>query len=189
MNFFNQRKLRGLNQRLYLVESIDRTTNMEKEYVIMGSTGNVYNVVIKNEPICTCPDYKQRKNRCKHIYFVLIKIMNVKEPDMELYDNDELKKMFKRIPQITNFLKVSDDIKKSYDKLKNKKITQKDLNDSCPICLDDLSNGEKLITCRYSCGRHVHELCFQMYNKNKENKECLYCKHSLDLDTYINLAN
>lgn len=188
MNMFDGRKIRALNQKLYLIESID-INQYEKEYVVMGSTGNVYNVKINDEPSCNCPDYTQRKNRCKHIYFVLIRIMNVKKADQTCYNKKELKNMFKHIPSVTDFLKVSSDIKKNYDNMKNKKISEKDLDDSCPICLDDLLNGEKLLTCKYSCGKHVHDFCFNMYNKNKLKKECLYCKHSLDMEKYINLSN
>lgn len=185
----NQRKIRGLNQKLFLIEAIDINKKLEKEYVIMGSTGNVYKVVINQKPSCNCPDYKKRNSRCKHIYFVLIRIMNVLDPDQEVYEKKELLMMFKNIPKVTDYLKISDDLKKNYDSIKNKKVSQKDLDDSCPICLDELLNGEKLLTCKFSCGKHVHLDCFEMYNKNKSTKDCLYCKHSLDNEKYINISN
>lgn len=185
----NQRKIRGLHQKLFLIEVIDNNKKLEFKYIIMGSTGNVYQVCINNKPFCNCPDYKQRKNRCKHIYFVLIRIMNVIDPDQEFYSNNELLLMFKNIPNVTNYLKISDDLKKNYDSLKNKKISEKDLDDACPICLDDLLNDEKLITCKFSCGKHVHFDCYNMYNKNKLTKDCIYCKYSLDQEKYVNITN
>ncbi len=56
---------RCFTDNLYLVESIPPNLNEEKKrvYLIMGSTGNVYSVVITNKPTCTCQDFKQRKKR------------------------------------------------------------------------------------------------------------------------------
>ena len=183
----NLRKNRSLTQRLYLIESCKINERLEREYIVMGSTGNVYHVIIKNSPVCNCPDYKQRNNRCKHIYFILIRIMNINNPDKYEYNDDDLENMFKNIPEITNYLQVSHDVKQNYQKIKNKKIS-KDLDDFCPICLDELENGENIVTCKFSCGRHVHELCFDMLNRNKTNTECIYCKHSWDEEKYINLV-
>ena len=135
------RKIRGLTQRLYLIESIISNDQYEKIYAIMGSTGNVYHVTITNMPTCTCPDYTTRNRRCKHIYFTLIKIMNALYYEQEYYDNDELMDMFKNIPNVTNNLIVTKQIKEKYIDCKTKlhngtqdePIDKKDDNDLCPI--------------------------------------------------------
>lgn len=187
IKFDNHRKSRGVTQKLYLVETIEKTKECEREYLVMGSTGNVYSVLITNKSTCTCPDFKKRESRCKHIFFVLMKIMQVEDPDQDVYSNDELIDMFKRIPKVTDILCVSKEVKKKYENLKNKNITEKDLDDMCPICLDELENGTDLCHCRFSCGRHVHVECFEMIMKNKK-KYCIYCKQSWDEKPYINIA-
>jgi len=179
--------MRGQKQKLFLIETVETGKKLEKEYVIMGSTGNVYKVVICNNPHCNCPDYTQRMNRCKHIYFVLIRIMNAPNVDQETYSNRELTQMFKNIPEITNFLKVTENVKKTYEMKKNKKISEKDFDDLCPICLDDLLNDEEILTCKFSCGKHVHSNCYEMCNKGKDTRLCIYCKHTIDQQGYINL--
>src|SRR5580700_10634340 len=100
----DSRKQRGVTQNIFLIETIIGTEQYERKYIVMGSTGNIYNVIIKNEPECTCPDYTTRYKRCKHIYFVLMRIMKINNVDEEEYTNDELVEMFKNIPQITNQL-------------------------------------------------------------------------------------
>ena len=77
----HQRKQRGITQKLFLIETLKKKDEKSREYVIMGSTGNVYNVNITNDPTCTCPDYTNHANRCKHIFFVLVRIMKVIDPD------------------------------------------------------------------------------------------------------------
>ena len=145
---------RCFTDNLYLVESIPQNSNEEKKriYLIMGSTGNVYSVVITNKPTCTCPDFKQRKKRCKHIYFVLIRIMKVENPIIKKFTNENLDEMFNNIPLITNnlivdkskrdkFHEITNNIKSNNSKEINSKTDNKvkqrlNDNDICPICLE-----------------------------------------------------
>lgn len=185
---FNPRKYRGISQKLYLIESND--AQEKKEYVIMGSTGNVYTVVIQEKPTCTCPDHKSRHNRCKHIYFVLIKIMGVTDIDKPIYTKNDLSNMFKNIPNSTELFRVSVDLKNKYDRLVHSPTgISKDIDDNCPICMDELNNGEDLITCKAHCGRHVHKECFNMYSKGNKNTKCIYCRNNIysSKNEYISL--
>lgn len=186
---YNARKYRGISQKLYLIESKD--LQEKKEYVIMGSTGNVYTVTVQGKPICTCPDHKSRNNRCKHIYFVLIKIMGVQEIDKQIYTKDDLHEMFKNIPPTTELFKVSTDLKNKYDRLLNSASNDisKNTDDNCPICMDELNNGETLLTCKAHCGRHVHKECFDMYSKSNKNAKCIYCRNNIfaNPNEYISL--
>lgn len=186
---YNARKYRGISQKLYLIESND--SQEKKEYIIMGSTGNVYTVAVKEKPTCTCPDHKSRHNRCKHIYFVLIKIMGVKDIDKPIYTKDDLSDMFKNIPPTTELFRVSADLKNKYDKLLNLATSDKtkDTDDNCPICMDGLNNGEELLTCKTHCGRHVHKECFDMYSKGNRGAKCIYCRNNIysSANEYISL--
>ena len=112
----DSRIAKAYNDRLYLVESIppENEDDALREYIVMGSTGNVYRVKIKHEPSCTCPDNRMRKERCKHIYFILLRVMKVDNETQEYYDDEELVEMFKHIPQITHNLIANRAIRKKY---------------------------------------------------------------------------
>lgn len=189
------RKQRGIEQSIFLIETvIDDTKHNERKYIVMGSTGNVYDVVIKNKPECSCPDYMTRGNRCKHLYFILIRVMKAKCVDKKRYSDEDLVTMFNNIPPITNNLVVGQNKKEKYKKLKGNdgKIITVDIrgtDDLCPICLDDLQDGNKLDYCKYSCGKPIHELCFQMWCKKKD-ATCVFCRRPwfpVDNGKYINL--
>jgi hypothetical protein len=202
MDWLNySRKQRGMSQKLYLIEATDHFN-----YVIMGSTGNVYHVNISNSPTCTCPDHTTRHNRCKHIYFVLLRIMKVIDCEQEKYTNEEIEQMVKNINNIQN-VSVDSQTQQKYHKLTEKNIDKlvdknsnvsatdniKGLDDLCPICLDDMENGEDYVFCKADCGRAVHKLCFDMWTK-KNKPSCLYCKKAwkkepkeLTEGEYINL--
>jgi hypothetical protein len=195
---FDARMDRAISQKLYLVESYETNEINKRQYAIMGSTGNVYTVTITAESTCTCPDYTTRHKRCKHLFFVLKRIMNVNDPFQENYTDDELVNMFKNIPIVTHCLCVGDSVKNKYDKLKsnNGLVVAKDVNDDvCPICLDDLEgDNQNLDYCKYSCGKYIHSHCYDMMYINQANatRLCVFCRAPWNKDNnskYINLID
>lgn len=191
----NVRKLRSYVQKLFLIESCPITNPIIREYMIMGSTGNVYKVTIKDKPSCTCPDHTKNRKRCKHIFFVLMRIMKVTSPDTIKYSDDELMEMFTAIPQIANTLCVDNSIKNKYDKTKSgqgvdEKVEVKGMDDICPICLDDMNDGSEYDYCKYGCNKVIHTLCFNMWCKKNEAL-CVHCrspwKNPNTNSEYINL--
>ena len=202
INFMSlARKQRGATQNIFLIETLICDDNiLERKYVVMGSTGNVYNVIIKDIPECTCPDYMTRGKRCKHIYFILIRVMRIINEDQEEYSEDELYEMFNNIPTVTNNLIVDNKTKNTYEKLKQsnklkpeiKQKEQKSTDDLCPVCLDDLDNGDELDYCKFSCGKPIHKICYVMWTK-KHPLNCIFCKKSWvqkeSTSQYMNLTS
>ena len=158
---------------IYLIESLlpDETFPYIRKYLIMGHSGNTYQVTITNHPKCTCPDYSMRHNRCKHIYFVLIRIMNINNYTDREFSDEELLEMFDNIHEIAKNLMYQGE-KPEEQKEVNQKFEK---GDDCPICLDPLENGKELDYCKYSCGKTVHKKCFKMWEKSKGGI-CVFCR-------------
>lgn len=191
-----QRKTRGIKQKIFLILTYEYDDDkLERSYEVMGTTGNVYMVTINESPSCTCPDYVTRAKRCKHIYFVLTRIMKVRteQEDIEKYPNDVLRNMFDSIPIITESLRVDatklnkfKELKKNKNgEVKMRKIMEEDM---CPICLMELDDSEDLVYCKYSCGNSIHKECFDMYNLKKTEIKCILCQNLWNPDRqYIKL--
>lgn len=195
----NARKTRGKSQRIFLILTHDYDEDdLERRYEVMGMTKNAYTVTINHTPSCTCPDHTTRHRRCKHIFFVLTRIMKVAEDqeDIETYTDDDLEEMFCNIPEITANLKVNPSQLNRYKMLKrnkNDEVDKRDIDedDQCPICLGEMFDcDEELTYCKYHCGTHIHKECFDLYNSKQYNIKCLYC-HNPWVDEkqqqYINL--
>lgn len=197
----NLRKQRGLTQKLFLIECLPyKPDDLEKSFIIMGLSGNVYKVIMKSNSSCTCPDFLTRGNICKHLYFVFLKIMKLSDKvidDKISFTANELNLMFKNQPEIidlTNDVIADKSFKKYYDEKKDKILSQssyseKTTDDICPICLDDLTNGDELECCKYSCGKFIHKDCLNMYHKI--SKTCIFCKKewNKEITNYTNLIN
>lgn len=194
------RKIRGITQKLYV---INYTTDGQKINVdIMGSSGNMYNLTITNKPICNCPDFILRQKRCKHIYYFLIKGLKLSDGDEDddEYTDNEIKIMCKKAIDIKNNMFVDNKVKKKF--MKNKKnfknlkksgnVKHKPIDDLCPICLDDLTDGNKLSFCEFSCGKGIHQECLDMYFKTTPKRNCIICNMPWNigdatLPSYVNV--
>lgn len=179
------RKQRGLTQNLYLINFDIQNNNLnDKKFTVLGSTGNIYTVNIKKVPTCTCPDYSTRHRRCKHIYFILLRVMLI-DPDLvdiKEYTNNQLNQMFTNMQQVAKFLYVPEELQKEYNingmlnAANNILVPMRTDEDLCPICLDDINNGEDIDYCKYACGNPVHRQCFMMWVKNSKNPTCILCR-------------
>jgi hypothetical protein len=56
---------RARTQRMFLIRR-EKVSDCESKFAVLGSTGNVYDVVIDSTPRCTCPD-NVNGYLCKHI--------------------------------------------------------------------------------------------------------------------------
>lgn len=83
------RKVRALTQNITLLATLSEKDS--KTYIIKGTTGSTYKVSISNLKecgcSCSCDDYIMRKQNCKHIYYVLMRILNV-DPDTYFKNNE-----------------------------------------------------------------------------------------------------
>lgn len=183
---------RGLYQRLYLVSADigDDIINFN----VMGSTGNIYKIIISNkEETCTCPDYIGRKNYCKHIFFILGRVLDISQIDIcnKMYDIQSIKKYINENDVLQNF--IQDDLACKLNRLQlqeNKIVEQKPIEDNCPICFEEMNKSDNIVYCKYVCGKSLHNECFDKWKLVKPN-QCVYCRGNWDISKqstkYINL--
>ena len=183
------RKERALKQPIYLLKMKNITNPHKREFVVVGTTGNKYNVIIDHNPHCDCPDVQ---NICKHIYFIMLKIMKKSGNVKQSYTDKQLEQMFNSMPTF-----ISQNV--AYNKaaqttfstivqssINSKKIVKQCLNDSCPICLDDIPIANKnVIFCKYGCGKSVHKQCFSIWTKNSDKNICLFCMCDWTTGIYV----
>lgn len=62
---------RALSQRFYVIGRSRGGTAVcpEETFEVTGSTGNIYTVIVKQQPTCNCP-HARKGNQCKHVIFV-----------------------------------------------------------------------------------------------------------------------
>jgi len=199
---------RAVGQRMYLISRTDKS-ELEKEFAVLGSVGNVYTVTVSQKPRCTCPDF-EKGNLCKHILFVLLKVLRLPPDSQLIYQvalmTNELVDIFAKAPANPLSVMASHSVQQKYQEVANGNgaaATRKTAEGDCPICYEEMSKTEALVWCEQGCGNNVHAACFQQWSltkaKNGEEISCVYCrapwksknttKPLSNSDGYINLAN
>lgn len=195
-----QRIDRARTQRMYLVTK-DQDADMESlccNFVVLGSTGNVYDVAIRRVPRCTCPDHA-KGNLCKHILFVLLKVMAVPSDSPLVYQaawlGSELQEMFEgmrlRYRNVSGTVLANRAVQESYSRLKRGEdfddessandaafgVARRTGDGDCPICFDSLAGSAKTTFCRSQCGANFHKDCIQHWLQQQRAKPtCPMCR-------------
>ena len=157
------------------------TSSCPEEIVeITGSTGNVYEVLISNEPRCSCPHHFKMRGatQCKHIVFVLHSVLKAREDlvyQLALL-SDELREIFEGAPPLSSSAGGEEGEGK-----------RKPVEGDCPICFEEMKVGEEeIVWCRAACGQNVHAGCFSIWAATKRQQQaasggrvdvtCPYCR-------------
>ena len=116
-----------------------------------------------------------RKNICKHLYFVYLKVLKADGNFPKSLNKNQLEKLFFNLENITNNLYANEEFREAYinkiktEATKNKNnnigIIEQKIDDNCPICMDELQKEEELDYCKYGCGKTIHKNCFVMWTK------------------------
>lgn len=149
----------------------------EHLFEVSGSTGNLYVISLKykgdaSRPrmSCTCPDYARRRKLCKHIYFVLDRVLHFEDLQVS-FDS----------PDYVNFEAIA--------RLKNAFLTKSapspspeprpiEEDEECVICFE-LLVGENLSscsTCRYSFHATCTKIMLAAQKKSDLPYSCPLCR-------------
>jgi hypothetical protein len=220
-----ERIQRAATQRLYLVRrdevNVDLDANDDADandndndgeckykcnFVVLGSTGNVYTVTLQDVPHCTCPDFARKQDLCKHVLFVYLKVVGLPVSNPLVYQKALLRTDLREIFSILSQRRVggtvasvlaNDRVRESYARLEGGEtaLEEGDLTDQvtrvkrraldegesdCPICFDPMSGGADTTFCRAMCGNNFHAECIRIWLREQRDKTCPNCRQPWD---------
>ncbi|KAL6980097.1 hypothetical protein U1Q18_021746 [Sarracenia purpurea var. burkii] len=190
------RIIRAFGHRLRLLH------RSESDFFVLGATGNVYTVALSETPSCTCPD---RATPCKHILFVLIRVLGVS------LDDACIRRTNLRPCQLSRLLNTPESpeslagavVRERFHQLfflarqqasSREPVVEIEDGATCPVCLEELRAAENVVACG-RCRNPIHEQCFLTWKKNNRRRSatCVICRarwrnSSSDQETYLNLS-
>ncbi|KAF4551777.1 Hypothetical protein D9617_12g036670 [Elsinoe fawcettii] len=138
---------------------------------LAGSTGNVYTINISHTPTCTCPNFQKGNKQCKHIIYVMVKVL--KAPAHLSYQlaflTSELREIFEQAGPLP-VEQVSEE---------DRDGKRRPVEGDCPICCGDLDDGaEEVVWCKVACGNNLHKSCFDQWAASRRGQKvtCPYCR-------------
>ncbi|PSR82488.1 hypothetical protein BD289DRAFT_461683 [Coniella lustricola] len=170
---------RATTQRFYVLSQTACGTDDCPELFLQvsGSTGNVYDVCIAQQPSCSCP-HALAGNQCKHIVFVLKKVLRASHHHVYQLAllSTELVEIMGKASQRAHAA--------SWDQ-RTGEDGRKAVEGDCPICFDEMGVGrgsEPLVWCQGACGQNIHRRCMEVWAATKRQAgraaevPCPYCR-------------
>lgn len=187
---------RGSSQPLYLIQrdlTVSRGT-----FTVLGSTGNVYEVIIDSIPSCTCPDFQRKQDLCKHLLFVLLKVVGLDQSNPLVFQKGLLQSEVREILELAQHRQVGGiplanafvrqrfnevrgnddgDVKESDTSNTRRQL---DTDSECPICFELMSQSTPLTYCRSGCGINFHRDCVRRWcaasKRPGSTPRCPHCR-------------
>jgi len=177
---------------------VDRHRNgneLKEEFSVLGSTGNVYTVIVDKTPSCNCPD-ATKGNHCKHILFIFLKVLQVTQASGYWFQKalltSELQDIFSQAPLAPNAL-ANARVREAYARATGKATSSSAAakqpekkrvpgpEDDCPICYENMhrAKADILVWCE-ECGNGLHKECFTQWATTARQKgqqvTCVFCR-------------
>ncbi|GBE90195.1 hypothetical protein SCP_1900440 [Sparassis crispa] len=192
-----ERVARVMSQRFFMIDRRRAGEALREEFSVLGSTGNVYTVVIGKKPSCSCPD-AQKGNHCKHILFIFLKVLQVTQASGHWYQKalltSELEDIFAHAPPAPTAT-ANARIREAYARATGKALPTPPApaaaaaaaaekkripgpEDDCPVCYENMHGAAQgtLAFCE-TCGNGLHRECFQQWARAaRGGVTCVFCR-------------
>lgn len=175
------RRERALSQALLLVDVTKKGVGLVVH--VLGSANKVYDITFRpfNSPACNCWDFKRRKKPCKHILFVLLRVLNVKD-DFEWENLSNLDTLAETLSvrltaDAEETVVASSTTRQSFkEKVAAKENqTKAPRNDECGFCLENLKDVKQCGVCN-NCSNAWHTVCWERWTKVSRKHTCIICR-------------
>eukprot|EP00043_Microstomoeca_roanoka_P012058 m.115864 g.115864 ORF g.115864 m.115864 type:complete len:253 (-) comp15380_c0_seq11:62-820(-) len=214
---------RALEQRLYLMRVSNRTAvvsvptaSMQPDsasntrstirrgprhfvFKVMGNSGLPYAIHVREQQqmTCSCPDFVKRQQSCKHIIFLLLRVLEVSMSHAERYSDRQRRPIVHSdtLNLCENFVRrrvsarhASSTPERHASSMHARSsqiaslpsepssvafVPQKPLEpgDACPVCFEEFAEtkSESLLFCKASCGNTVHQACFKQWVESQRS--------------------
>jgi hypothetical protein len=151
------------------------------EFDVLGASKTVYHVVYpaRGELRCSCPDHVIHGNTCKHIYFIMERVLSAKERASSWEDTrNYISSRLAHLSDAGNADVLADpgDVKRYHDIIAGDRDVSSHRNLECGICLTDFTDDQVATRVCKTCLNAVHEVCWQKWSGARTGKSCVYCR-------------
>lgn len=180
---------------------LDRTNS--SDFFVLGFTGNVYYVTLSASLACTCPD--RAPVPCKHILFVLLKVLSVSLHDPIIRNRKtlrpcQLRRLLAAPTSEDNGVVAGVRARMRFRQVffgnggdDSEDERRKRIEGACPVCLDEMGTGREVLVCGI-CGNGLHTECFKRWKRSRGRRSatCVICRsrwrEKKKNEKYVNLS-
>jgi hypothetical protein len=168
------RLTKSLSEKIYLLYA-NQISESQWDFKVRGQSKNIYQQTLTQSLFtCSCPDHKTKQTFCKHLLFLVARVaiqMNMASNlsnDKTLwstnYFNDCSKSWIERLKS-----RIDENQNKS------KPICCSAIGNDCPVCFEEMKEGESLAQCIITCKNYFHKECINLWLSSGHNN-CPLCR-------------
>jgi len=169
---------KSLSEKIFLL-SASQNTETQWTFTVRGQSKNVYEQILKPDSFfCSCPDHHKRKTFCKHLLFLVARVAMQMELASKIQQNTDNWKE-------TSFQAcVAGWINRLKNRIGDTHKTTTSPGGDCPICFEEMKDGEELSQCVTTCKNYFHKACMNLWLS--EHSTCALCRADwLEVNTNI----
>lgn len=197
-----ERIARALVHRLFLI----RVEVDEKGAItaaVLGHTGNVYDVTLSARVACTCPDFGKARCACKHLLFVLLRVMQLPQDDPRVWQRAllprEVHDLRQRLQERLNGandsvqlagIQASSAVLSAFEAAGRSLTSARgSLPGPCLVCFEAAASTDGVASCS-QCGQTMHRHCLMQCSAAAENRQvtCPRCRALWPVDDEVTNA-
>jgi len=166
---------------LFLLDAVENTSSVT--FLVNGTNDDIYKVTFGNSMSCTCPDCTFRRRICKHLYFVIKKVLHAGVIEESFLCDKPLSAAVAEYLSVRKSVSVPKEATSKQEDVQNiSKEAFKPIcaGTECGICREEFTFTDQVVTCRYRCGNHFHHFCMSRYKSDKTTISCPYCRAPWD---------
>lgn len=166
------RLTKSLSERIYLLSA--KQISVEKwEFKVRGQSKNIYEQKLSSDSYyCSCPDHKTRRTFCKHLLFLVARVASRTDLASNIHSNSS--NWEKKIFEECSFNWV-ERLKGRLEVDKPKLPPPTCIGNDCPICFEEMKDGDELIQCIATCKNWLHKECINLW-LNAGHSTCPLCR-------------
>lgn len=181
----SQRIERALQHRLFLIRSEFHLEPPSAQFVVLGHTGNAYDIDMGPKVSCTCADFtKGSNNVCKHLLFVMIRVLGLERDDPRIWrrelprwDRAEFCNKLAAGTNLTESVLAPAAVCAALEGSPRTVTVRLPSGMACPVCFEPVEVPHSGATCCASCGRNFHFTCITTWRTaNDSNETCPTCR-------------
>ena len=159
------------------------------DFKLAGSSGNLYDInLLQNKFDCSCPDMKSGNFCCKHICYIVIKVLDLDNKTIfsKNIEVDKFKLLIENIDRLNSKIDKNSNIYKKFKNIHHFVEINKNVEDSCVVCYDKLEINNGIVKCS-QCNKYICSSCFKLWFNH--HKSCPYCRSYIITQTELDYVN
>ena len=159
---------KSLSEKIYLL-SANQISDQQWSFKVRGQSKNIYEQTLTPTSfVCSCPDHKTRSTFCKHLLFLVARVAIQMELASKIQQSKANWKESAFNACVTSWLN------RLKNRISKEKVLEK-VEGDCPICFEEMKEGEEFTKCSLTCKNTFHKECIKLWLESDHNT-CPLCR-------------